>query len=474
MIVLLLILLVALAAGSALLLAGERRRAAAAERHAAELTARLDAVTTTAEALRDGRFAVAAASASGPLGEHAVALRDALGDDSCLEALQSRLASLSGNCLTDVERALAAFADGDLTREVTPVTTPVEAAPGRQAGALAGSFNVALDRTQRSVVAYNAMRAKVAAMLREIAERTQTVSAASDQMATASAESGRAVDEIATTVGEVAVGAERQVRSVGHARDLTRAVVATVADSRADADETVAAAARAGAAAVRGGEVVAEATDGMRELAAMSTQVTAAMQALNAKSERIGGIVATITGIAEQTNLLALNAAIEAARAGEQGRGFAVVAEEVRKLAEESQQAATSIRGIVGEITSETDAAVAQVAASAEQIEAGAASVMATDEAFAAIGAAVGEMSERVERIAVAIAVIAERASEMDTRMSDVAAIAGQSSSATEEVSASTQQTAAASQQIAASAQQLAGTSAELERLVDQFTLAAA
>lgn len=66
--------------------------------------------------------------------------------------------------------------------------------------------------------------------------------------------------------------------------------------------------------------------------------------------KEVSKMVEAISEIAEQTNLLALNAAIEAARAGEQGRGFAVVSEEVRKLAEESSNSATSIQGTVGKI----------------------------------------------------------------------------------------------------------------------------
>ena len=71
-------------------------------------------------------------------------------------------------------------------------------------------------------------------------------------------------------------------------------------------------------------------------------------------SKSIGSIIATISEIAEQTNLLSLNASIEAARAGEAGKGFAVVAEEIRKLADQSAEAGSHIRQIVGVIQQKT------------------------------------------------------------------------------------------------------------------------
>jgi methyl-accepting chemotaxis protein len=202
-----------------------------------------------------------------------------------------------------------------------------------------------------------------------------------------------------------------------------------------------------------------------------SNAVTAAIQALGAKSEQIGGIVATITGIAEQTNLLALNAAIEAARAGEQGRGFAVVAEEVRKLAEESQTAAASISGLIGEIQGETQRAVAVVEDGAKRTEDGVAVVDETKDAFAQISASVGDVTTRVEEIAHTIEAMASSSEQIQAEISAVAAVAESSSAATQQVSASTQETSASTDQIHLSARKLAETADELEQVVTRFTL---
>jgi methyl-accepting chemotaxis protein len=321
-------------------------------------------------------------------------------------------------------------------------------------------------------VAFRDMQDSLAELVGAVSQSASTLSASSQEMASTSEEAGRAVGEIAQAVSDVAQGAERQVRSVEEAKAATEEVGEATRTSAESAQQTAEAAQQARQVAQEGEEAVSHATEAMRQVRESSSSVTAAMRQLGEKSEQIGGIVETITGIAGQTNLLALNAAIEAARAGEQGRGFAVVAEEVRKLAEESQEAAATIANLVEEIQAETAQAVAVVEETAERTAEGAATVEQAREAFGRIGSSVEDMTGRVEAIAAAVQQIAAGAEKVQSDMTEVAAVAEQSSASSEQVSASTQQTSASTQEIASSAQQLAKTAEELETLVGRFTLA--
>ncbi|MCW3017640.1 MAG: methyl-accepting chemotaxis sensory transducer [Solirubrobacterales bacterium] len=439
--------------------------------------------------------------------------RTALGDESCLDQLVARLTSLNNNCLTNLQTGLDAMSGrGDLTIEVVPVTTPVETAEGKAAGALAEIFNSMLARAQTSLEAYNAMRedlssvastvevvaagdlsvdmrskgeddtlgnafaemtARLGDLVGQVAVMASQLNTASQQMARSSDEAGRAIGEIAHAVSDVAHGAERQVRTIESAQRITEEMVTATRSSAASADEATTAARNARDVATEGASAVEQATAAMVGVRESSGEVSGVMGDLSRKSEQIGGIVETITNIAEQTNLLALNAAIEAARAGEQGRGFAVVAEEVRKLAEESQQAARSIGSLIAEIQSETRRAMEAVSSGASRTEEGAATVEQARASFLLIGQSVDDMNERVAQIAGAIQQIADSSTQMQSDMVDVAAVAEQSSASAQQVSASTQESTASAQEIAVSAQELAKRAEGLEELVGRFKLAA-
>ncbi|MEA2323499.1 MAG: hypothetical protein QOD81_3349 [Solirubrobacteraceae bacterium] len=363
---------------------------------------------------------------------------------------------------------------GQMTESFTGMVSYLESMAGAAKRVAGGDLTVDVTPvSERDALgtAIAAMIVSLRELVGNVAGAAASLTEASAHMAGTSEATGRAVQEIASAVGEVAQGAERQVRAIDGARTVTEEMARVTTASARHVEETSETAQRARETAAQGAETIAEATSAMQGVRESSAEITAAIRDLGAKSDRIGGIVDTITGIAQQTNLLALNAAIEAARAGEQGRGFAVVAEEVRRLAEDSQRAAGSIAELVGEIQSETSRVVGVVEDGSRRTDSGADTVQQARSAFEQIGGSVQEMSSRVEDIAAAIQQIAASSQRLETDIGEVAAVAEQSSASAQQVSASTQETSASAQEIASSAVQLAQTAAELDRFVGRFAV---
>lgn len=387
------------------------------------------------------------------------------------------LTAARGIAAGDVEQEIEARGRDEIAETATAFQAMVAYLSGMAAAAkriAGGDLSVdVVPASDRDVLgtAFRDMTGGLRDMVSQVEAAASSMGAATDQMASGAEETGRAVGEIADAVTDVAQGAERQVRAVENVRAATAQMVATSTDSATAALATADAAHEAREMAQQGAASAAAATEAMGAVTEASDAATLAIGGLGEKSREIGGIVDTITAIAEQTNLLALNAAIEAARAGEQGRGFAVVAEEVRKLAEESQDAARTIGGLIGEIQRETAGAVEVVERGARRTTDGAATVAEAQEAFARISEQVESVSGRVAEIAGAVQELSATSEQMSGEIAAVASVAEQTSASSEQVSASTQQTSASAQEIAATAQALAGTARTLQDLVSRFTL---
>ncbi|RTR28597.1 methyl-accepting chemotaxis protein [Shewanella atlantica] len=158
---------------------------------------------------------------------------------------------------------------------------------------------------------------------------------------------------------------QSETEQTAAAMNQMTATVAEVAQSATNAADS---AKDAEGNATKGNGIVQQSVSSMSQLSKQIDQTSEVITHLASESQNIGSVLDVIKGIAEQTNLLALNAAIEAARAGEQGRGFAVVADEVRTLAQRTQESTQEIESMIDGLQKGVQEAVGAMKVGTEQV----------------------------------------------------------------------------------------------------------
>ena len=251
--------------------------------------------------------------------------------------------------------------------------------------------------------------------------------------------------ELARTVGEVRQGAdaiysgaseiamgnndlssrtEQQAASLEETAASMEELTATVKQNAENARQASHLALSASETAQKGGKVVDNVVQTMRDI--------------TASSQKIADIISVIDGIAFQTNILALNAAVEAARAGEQGRGFAVVAGEVRNLAQRSAQAAREIKSLIEDSVSRVDLGSTLVESAGETMDEIVNAVTRVTDIMGEIASASDEQSRGIDQVGLAVAemdrVTQQNASLVEESAAAAAALEEQASRLTQAV----------------------------------------
>ena len=319
------------------------------------------------------------------------------------------------------------------------------------------------------VKAFEKLNSVLRHMVADIQSHSEQVAASSQELTATAEQSSLAASQVAAGVEQIAHQTEQQnsfAQQVVHATENITFQIKEVAQDIANVatlSETT------NFETQKGVESVNKVVSQMKNIESSMADSASVIVRLGERSKEISDITNSIAAIAAQTNLLALNAAIEAARAGEAGRGFAVVAEEVRKLAENSQQASQQIVELAEAIQSDSQQAVKTIRRGTDEVELGTEVVTDSGQSFKGIEKLVEEVSAKLAGIAAAVPAMTREAESVFDLVNKLEEANKDIAAQTQTMSATTEEQSAAMQEVAGFSENLAKMAQELQTIVNKF-----
>ncbi len=347
-----------------------------------------------------------------------------------------------------LEEAVQRVSEGDLVEKLPDYSKD-------EPGKLAQNVNLMIDQ--------------IGTLVTKTKNLTKNVSDYSQQLSKRCEMSSGLMEDMTIKTSEMRENAAQQARLSGNSKAAIGEMTAAIKQVAANSEDVLSSAIKTANRAKEGERQVDKAISQMQIISSTVNSSTQLVESLGQKSIAIGQIVDLITSIANQTNLLALNAAIEAARAGEQGKGFAVVAEEVRKLAEESGEAAQRIAELIREIQTEADKAVVAMHEGTQEVGLGTDAVSNAGQAFAMIIDALSLVNGQIEQMSAASEEMAASAELAITSIQQVAYKADDNSQAANIVSELAQEQMAGIEEVSAAVDMLNNIVAQLEDALAVF-----
>ncbi|MZK52829.1 methyl-accepting chemotaxis protein [Clostridium beijerinckii] len=342
-----------------------------------------------------------------------------------------------------------------------------------------GDFSVKIkeeslnDKSEFGVVsnAIDKMTKNIIELIKQLGNTSEQLVLSSEELTASAEQSADASNLVASAVTTMANGADEQFSFA----NSTNKVVENISNKINVASENTKSVSsltdKAKRSANAGEDAVEKAMNQMEIIEKKTSETSLIISELEEKSVKIGQILDTIQGISEQTNLLALNAAIESARAGEAGKGFSVVAEEIRKLAEQSQEATKEIAGIINDVQNKTNSAVAVMNENSKEVKTGADVVDVAGTSFKEILQMIIEISRQIHEISDSITEITVGTKESVDSVNNIKNISSNIADETQTISAAAEEQLASVEEIASSSKLLSQMSEELRSIIAKFKI---